>query len=205
MTIKVIGAGFGRTGTLSLKLALELLGFDKCYHMMEVANHPDHVSSWRSAAKGESVDWDQLFQGYQATVDWPSCNFWREQMQAFPDAKVILTKREAESWYQSVTQTIWKVSQERRSDARSLMVFEVIWDGVFGGRMTEKDHVIAQYQKHNQTVIDEVPKDKLLVFEAKEGWPELCEFLGCSIPDTDYPNVNTTQDFVRRVTSSQSS
>ena len=205
MTIKVIGAGFGRTGTLSLKLALELLGFDKCYHMMEVANHPDHVNSWRSAAKGESVDWDQLFQGYQATVDWPSCNFWREQMQAFPDAKVILTKREAESWYQSVTQTIWKVSQERRSDARSLMVFEVIWDGVFGGRMTEKDHVIAQYQKHNQTVIDEVPKDKLLVFEAKEGWPELCEFLGCSIPDTDYPNVNTTQDFVRRMTSSQSS
>ena len=203
MTIKVIGAGFGRTGTLSLKMALEQLGFNKCYHMIEVANHPDHVSSWRAAAKGEPIDWEQLFQGYQAAVDWPSCNFWREQMLAFPNAKVISTKRDAESWYRSVMQTIWKASGERRSDARSLMVFEVIWDGVFGGRMTEKDHVIAQYEKHNQMVIEEVPKDRLLVFEAKEGWPELCEFLDCSIPDTGYPNVNTSQDFVRRMASKE--
>ena len=80
------------------------------------------------------------------------------------------------------------------ADARSLMVFEVIWDGVFGCRMTEKDHVIAQYEKHNQMVIEQVPKDRPLVFEAKEGWPELCEFLDCSIPDTGYHNVNTSQD-----------
>ncbi len=206
MSLRIIGAGFGRTGTLSLKLALEQLGFDKCYHMMEVRNHPEHVNTWRAAARGELVDWPKLFQGYQAAVDWPSCNFWREQMQAFPEAKVILTLRNSESWYESVMKTIWQVSKERRAkganEASSLMVFELIWDGIFNGRMSDKDYVIAQYEKHNQRVIDEVPKEKLLVFEAKEGWPSLCEFLDCSIPETGYPNVNTTKEFVTRLASS---
>ena len=206
MSLRIIGAGFGRTGTLSLKLALEQLGFDKCYHMMEVRNHPEHVNTWRAAARGELIDWPKLFQGYQAAVDWPSCNFWREQMLAFPEAKVILTLRNSESWYESVMKTIWKVSKERRAkgvnEASSLMVFELIWDGIFNGRMSDKDYVIAQYEKHNQRVIDEVPKEKLLVFEAKEGWPSLCEFLDCSIPKTGYPNVNTTKEFVTRLASS---
>ena len=206
MSLRIIGAGFGRTGTLSLKLALEQLGFDKCYHMMEVRNHPEHVNTWRAVARGELIDWPKLFQGYQAAVDWPSCNFWREQMQAFPEAKVILTLRNSESWYESVMKTIWQVSKERRAnganEALSLMVFELIWDGIFNGRMSDKDYVIAQYEKHNQRVIDEVPKEKLLVFEAKEGWPSLCEFLGCSIPETGYPNVNTAKEFVTRLASS---
>ena len=206
MSLRIIGAGFGRTGTLSLKLALEQLGFEKCYHMMEVRNHPDHVNSWRAAARGEPIDWPKLFQSYQAAVDWPSCNFWREQMQAFPDAKVILTLRDSESWYESVMKTIWQVSKDRKvkavSEASSLMVFELIWDGIFSGRMTDKDYVIAQYEKHNQMVIEGVPKHKLLVFEAEEGWPTLCEFLGCSIPQTGYPNVNTTKDFITRLASS---
>ena len=206
MSLRIIGAGFGRTGTLSLKLALEQLGFEKCYHMMEVRNHPDHVNSWRAAARGERIDWPKLFQSYQAAVDWPSCNFWREQMQAFPDAKVILTLRDSENWYESVMKTIWQVSKNRKgkaaNEAASLMVFELIWDGIFSGRMTDKDYVIAQYEKHNQMVIEEVPKHKLLMFEAEEGWPSLCEFLGCSIPETEYPNVNTTKEFVTRLASS---
>ncbi|MFL2527802.1 MAG: sulfotransferase family protein [Candidatus Azotimanducaceae bacterium] len=206
MSLRIIGAGFGRTGTLSLKLALEQLGFEKCYHMMEVRNHPDHVNSWRAAARGEPIDWPKLFQSYQAAVDWPSCNFWREQMQAFPDAKVILTLRDSENWYESVMKTIWQVSKDRKekaaNEASSLMVFELIWDGIFSGRMTDKDYVIAQYEKHNQMVIEGVPKHKLLVFEAEEGWSTLCEFLGCSIPETGYPNVNTTKDFVTRLASS---
>ena len=90
MSIKVIGAGFGRTGTLSLKFALEKLGYDKCYHMLEVYGNPGHTDVWLQAAHGQMPDWNALFAGYQATVDWPSCNFWQAQMQAYPDAKVIL-------------------------------------------------------------------------------------------------------------------
>ena len=202
MTIKVIGAGFGRTGTLSLKFALEQLGFEKCYHMIEVRQHPDHVEMWRSLSRGESIDWHGLYAGYQASVDWPSCNFWREQMNVYPEAKVILTVRDSKSWYQSVMNTIWKASQQQAASnpgASSAMVFEVIWDGIFDGRMEDESHVIAQYDKHNKAVVDEVPKDQLLVFEAKQGWPALCEFLGCSIPSGDYPRVNSTKEFVVRL------
>ena len=108
MGLEVIGAGFGRTGTLSLKLALEQLGFAQCYHMFEVMNHPEHVPLWRAAHRGEPTDWEALFAGYRAAVDWPSCNFWREQLDTWPDAKVILTQRDPERWYTSVMNTIWQ-------------------------------------------------------------------------------------------------
>ena len=174
--------------------------------MMEVPNHPDHVNSWRAAARGQLIDWPKLFQGYQAAVDWPSCNFWREQMQAFPEAKVILTLRDSESWYKSVMNTIWQASKEQKAEGAnevfSLMVFELIWDGIFSERMADKEYVIAQYEKHNQTVIKEVPKNKLLVFKSQEGWSSLCEFLGCPIPEAEYPHVNSTNDFVTRFASS---
>jgi len=107
MAIKVIGAGFGRNGTLSLKQALETLGFGKCYHMAEVFQHPEHVPVWRAAAHGKSVDWDAVFDGYQASVDWPSCSFWQEQMARYPDAKVVLSERDPERWYESVMNTIY--------------------------------------------------------------------------------------------------
>jgi hypothetical protein len=204
MTVKVVGAGFGRTGTLSLKYALEMLGFDKCYHMMEVQFHPEHVAIWRQAARGEPIDWHSLFDGYQATVDWPSCNFWREQLEAYPDAKVILSRRDPERWYESVMNTIWKVSRERppsddpRAKEGSAMAFEVIWDGVFDRRMDDKDHVISVYEAHNQAVIDELPADKLLVFEASQGWEPLCAFLDRPVPDQDYPRVNSSEEFTER-------
>lgn len=204
MSIKVIGAGFGRTGTLSLKFALEKLGFDKCYHMMEVGYHPHHRDEWIRAAQGEKIDWAELFTGYQASVDWPSANFWREQMAAFPDAKVLLTLRDSEKWYASVMNTIWPSSsagenhedEERRLGAE--MAFKVIWDPVFDRRMEDKAHVIACYEAHNQRVIDEVPADKLLVYTPGDGWGPLCEFLNVDIPDEPYPKVNTTEEFKER-------
>jgi len=205
MTIKVVGAGFGRTGTLSLKAALEKLGFDKCYHMLEVGTNEGHVAAWRAIARGDKVDWNELFAGYQASVDWPSCNFWREQLEAFPDAKVILSQRDPESWYASVMNTIYPSSVAARSvedpnvRAHMEMAFEVIWDGVFDGRMDDKDHVIGVYLAHNQHVIDSVPADRLLVFEAVDGWAPLCEFLGCAVPEEDYPSTNSTAEFTDRV------
>jgi len=205
VTIEIIGAGFGRNGTLSLKYALELLGFVKCYHMMEVGEHPDHVQIWRDAAAGRTVDWDSLYEGYRASVDWPGARFWQEQMAHYPQAKVILSERDPERWYQSVMSTIYPGSVARRKSADpaikpfSDMVFEVIWDGTFHGRMDDRDYVIGLYLAHNQKVRDTVPADKLLVYEASQGWEPLCSFLGCPVPAQPYPRVNSTEDFQHRV------
>ena len=211
MTIKVIGAGYGRNGTLSLKHALEKLGFDKCYHMMELDQSKDEDLAWLKLNRGEAVDFDKLFAGYQASVDWPSCNFWREQMAAYPEAKVILSERDPEAWYASIMKTIYPSSAALRKHVqkqdpaeidplmsrRSEMVFELIWDGLFDGRMDDKDHVIDVYLAHNQTVKDEVPADRLLVFESSLGWEPLCEFLEMPVPDEPYPRTNTTEDFAK--------
>lgn len=204
MTVEMIGAGFGRTGTLSLKFALEKIGFDKCYHMMEVGFNPGHRELWLDAAAGREVDWHGIMQGYKATVDWPTANFWQEQRAAFPDAKVILSRRDSDKWYDSVMNTIWKVSSggehsddpERRAGAE--MAFKVIWDPVFDRRMDDRQHVIACYEAHNQKVMDSVPADQLLVYEPGQGWEPLCTFLGVAIPEGDYPSVNSTEEFTSR-------
>ncbi len=201
MALKVIGAGFGRTGTLSLKLALEKLGFDKCYHMMEVPQNPDHVESWLKATRGEEVDWPGLFQGYQASVDWPACNFWEVQLKAFPDARVVLSERDPKRWYESVMNTIYPSSVEAREQGNPEqqpwvdMVFELIWDGTFHGRVEDSEHAIDVYLAHNEYVKRQVPSDRLLVFEASQGWEPLCTFLECPVPDEPYPRVNTTEQF----------
>jgi hypothetical protein len=201
LTIKVIGAGYGRNGTLSLKNALETLGFDQCYHMMVLDLEKDEDLAWSALARGESVDFDKLFDGYQASVDWPSCNFWQEQLAYYPDAKVILSERDPEKWYASIMNTIYPSSLMARemdnpeARRRSKMVFEVIWDGLFDGRLEDKDHVIGIYQAHNQNVKDRVPAEQLLVFESSQGWDPLCSFLGVPVPEEPYPRVNTTEDF----------
>ena len=213
MTIKVIGAGYGRNGTLSLKNALEKLGFDKCYHMMELDQSKDEDVAWLKLNRGETVDMEKLFEGYQASVDWPSCNFWREQMKVFPDAKVILSERDPEAWYASIMKTIYPSSMSLRNHLnkhapadrdplmvrREEMVFELIWEGLFDGRLDDKDHVIGVYLAHNQQVKDEVPADKLLVFNSQEGWEPLCAFLGVPVPDEPYPKTNTTEQFEKMV------
>jgi hypothetical protein len=117
MAIEVIGAGFGRTGTLSLKAALEKLGYDKCYHMLEVAGNEGHVDAWRALARGDSVDWDELFKGYKASVDWPSCNYWEAQLEHFPRARVILSQRDPQRWYDSVMNTIYHTMTQEPSQA----------------------------------------------------------------------------------------
>ncbi len=199
--LKVIGAGFGRTGTLSLKFALEKLGFDACYHMMEVRKHPQHPALWTAAHNGEPTDWEALFTGYQASVDWPSCNLWREQLAAFPDARVILSLRDPQRWYESVMNTIYKstrtglTSDDPQRRASAEWANELIWQRLFDGRMDDAEHVKGVFERHNQAVIDELPADRLLVFEASQGWAPLCEFLGVPVPDEDYPRVNTTEDF----------
>jgi hypothetical protein len=204
MTLSVIGAGFGRTATKSLKLALERLGFGPCYHMMEVRNHPHHDRLWLDALQGRAVDWDALFSGYRSACDWPQCHFWRELMSHYPEAKVILTLRDAERWYQSISNTIFPhvAADPDPGDAQAVlhrtMTRTLIQQQTFGGRWQEREHVLSVYRHHIETVRREVPADRLLVFDAVQGWEPLCDFLGVALPEEGYPRVNSTQEFQDR-------
>ena len=208
MALRVIGAGLGRTGTLSLKTALEELGFSKCYHMTEVLAHPEHVAVWDAAARGESVDWETLFHGYQATVDWPGCNFFEEFMRRYPEAKVILTVRDPERWYDSARQTIYHV---RHAFPRWVRLFvprmrhfirmldRLVWDGMFHGRFEDKSLAIEVFKRFNEQVQRVVPPDRLLVYQVQEGWGPLCSFLGVPVPaGKPFPHVNDAVEFRRR-------
>ena len=209
MAIKVIGAGLGRTGTLSLKLALEELGFSKCYHMAEVLAHMDDARVWDAAARGEPVDWEALFRGYQATVDWPGCSFYQEFLRRYPEAKVVLTVRDPEKWYDSARQTIYAVRHAFPSWTRLLnprmrrfirMLNRLVWVGTFQGRFEDRSFAIAVFNQHNEQVRRVVPPDRLLVFEVKEGWGPLCAFLGVPVPDgKPFPHVNDAAEFRSRI------
>jgi hypothetical protein len=209
MPIKVIGAGLGRTGTLSLRAALEELGFARCYHMVEVLAHPEHVPVWVAAARGEAVDWDVLFRDYQATVDWPGCNFYAEYLRRYPEAKVILTVRDPERWYDSARQTIYYVRHAfpgwvtpffPRMRRFTRMLDRLIWDGMFQGRFEDQPHAIGVYNRHNEEVRRVVPPDRLLVYEVKEGWGPLCSFLGVPVPEgTPFPHLNDAAEFRTRI------
>lgn len=204
MPLAVIGAGFGRTGTLSLKFALEQLGFAPCHHMYEVFQNPEQAAVFHSAARGERVNWDALFARYRAQVDWPGCHFWRELSQRFPDAKVILSVREPEQWYRSISNTIFRSLQGdpaiREPGARDVfhMARYVVLDKTFANR-TDKDHVLGIYNRHNEAVKAAIPAKRLLVFDPGDGWDALCPFLGVPVPDAPYPKSNTTEEFVARV------
>jgi hypothetical protein len=200
MALSVIGAGFGRTGTLSLKGALETLGFNPCYHMMEVMQH-GFGGTWNEIAHGGTPDWEAVFKGYKATVDWPACNYYRELADLYPDAKVLLSLRDPDKWYDSCQNTIFRAMrmnpegappnvQTQMSMARKLVV-----ENTFGGDIDDRAHAIAVYNRHNETVQKIIPKDRLLVFQPTDGWEPLCRFLGVPVPDQPYPKTNTTEEF----------
>ena len=198
--LKIIGAGFGRTGTLSLKNALEQLGFGPCYHMTELFSHPGADEQWGAIVNGAGVDWNTVFEGYQATVDWPACAFYKELMQAYPQAKVLLSVRDPEKWYESVSNTIYQVSRRPPPTTHASMIKTLIWEGTFHGRFEDKDYAIAIFQQHIEEVKQQVPVEKLLVYDVKEGWEPLCAFLGVAAPvNTPFPRLNDREEFIGRV------
>ena len=198
--MEIIGAGFGRTGTTSTKAALEILGFGPCYQMQETVRHPSHIRTWRALAAGEMVDWTAFLSGYQATVDWPACEYYRELMDIYPDAKVLLNVRDPDAWYESTAATIYTVTQVVPSWVRRLappiddfvrMNRELIWQGRFGGRFENRAHAIAVFNARIQEVKRAVPADRLLVFDVQEGWEPLCRFLDVPVPDgRPFPHLN---------------
>jgi len=202
MALKVIGTGLGRTGTLSLKAALEQLGFGPCYHMMEVFPRPEHVVLWTKAARGEHIDWDKLYEGFNATVDWPSSHFWRELIQRYPDAKVIHTEREPEVWFTSFSQTIGEAMTLSDVPAEMLpwseMTRLIITEQTFGDDYS-KANVLRVYSAHNAEVKRSVSPSKRLDFDVGQGWEPLCRFLSVAVPETPFPKTNTTADFRARV------
>jgi hypothetical protein len=215
--VKVIGAGFGRTGTASLKGALEELGFGPCYHMFEVLSNPGHADFWRAAWRGEPADWDGVLGGYEATVDWPACSFYAELMHRHPDAKVLLSVRDPERWYESTRNTIYEIGKFSAGSPLSRLSYmlltrlafgifntrqgpmaeEIIWQGTFDGRFEDKDHAIEVFNRHNEEVQRRVPQEQLLVYEVKQGWGPLCEFLGVEVPDKPFPRLNDAADMRR--------
>jgi hypothetical protein len=230
MALEVIGAGFGRTGTTSLKAALEELGFDPCYD--DLFGHPEHVEFWEAAAQGESVDWIEFLGGYRATTDWPACLFYEELMQRYPHAKVILTVRDPNRWYESIYNTLYlrrRIASSpvfrclrrlglRHFDANTFLLLvlragalvglfrpgmdrvaglndRLIWENTFGGNPGDRRHAVEVFERHNEEVKRRVPVERLLVYEIREGWGPLCEFLGVEEPDKPFPHLNDAHTF----------
>ena len=197
MTLRVVGAGLGRTGTHSLKLALEQLLGGPCYHMLEVFQHPEHVPLWQGAANGDMPDWDSLFAGYVATVDWPAASFWPELGASYPDAPVLLSVRDSsEEWWRSADRTIFEVS---RRPVVGPDPWREMWDDLsrnrFIARLDDRDAAVAAYERHNAAVRKAVPHDRLVEWRPADGWDPLCRALGVPVPDDPFPVTNTTAEF----------
>ncbi len=199
--LTVLGIGLGRTGTASLKLALEQLGHGPCHHMLELFSRPGDAQRWQARARGEAVSWDELLGGFHSTVDWPSVHFWRELVRDFPAAKVILTVREPDAWYDSISNTIFKALEQplpQQDDAargQRVMAKDIIVERAFDDRPLDKAHVLARYAAHNAEVQRTVPAARLLVYRVDDGWAPLCEFLGLPLPRTPFPQANRRDEF----------
>jgi hypothetical protein len=199
--MKVIGAGFGRTGTESTQAALERLLHGKCYHMKEVVNNPSHLDRWYEFALSgrKNMDWKALLQDYVACVDWPTCNYYKELIEVFPDAKVLLTYREPEKWFPSYL-TLIRVSGLMNRFAFLVPMFRkfrtvtdnAVWN-IFSDRR-DRAHCIAVYNQHIESVKASVPPDRLLVFEVQQGWEPLCKFLEVDVPEEPFPHLNRRAD-----------
>jgi uncharacterized protein YndB with AHSA1/START domain len=204
MGLRVIGAGFGRTGTNSLKLALEQLGFYPCHHMFELWEHPEQLPGWQAAARGESPDWNEVFTGYAAQVDWPGTRFWRELADYFPNAKVILSTRAEDSWFESVQSTIIRLARLRalagsqHIRAVADLAYEIIVQQTFDGQLNDREHALAVFRRHNRDVQRRIARDRLLTYQISEGWAPLCQFLDVPVPDTPFPHSNRRQNFSGR-------
>jgi hypothetical protein len=207
--VDIIGAGFGRTGTLSLQAALKKLGFDPCHHMSEIMVNLDQVPRWREALAKDPVDVRRVFEGYRATVDWPGCFYWRELLETWPQAKVILTTRDPHRWYASARNTIFALQQRALPaevtdpdmvDFHRFMFDELVPRvmDIGGGRRLDEvgeDEAVEVFNEHIAEVRRGVPADQLLVYQVSEGWGPLCDFLDVAVPDEEFPHINESENF----------
>ncbi|GAA2921273.1 sulfotransferase family protein [Streptomyces enissocaesilis] len=208
--MEVLGAGFGRTGTASLQIALNQLGLGPCYHWTTLFEEPARVTAWEqvlaAVERGHVPAWQQIYDGFRSAVDWPTAAYWQELSDAYPAAKVILTVRDPQDWYDSMIQTIVPQLRAHRGrpavgsaqDARPPEVAlgdQVIGERTFQGRLHDRDHMIATFEAHRRAVEAYLPPERLLVFDVRQGWAPLCAFLGLPQPQEPFPQVNAVQEF----------
>lgn len=205
MSLQIIGPGFGRTGTHSMKIALEHLGFGPCHHMFEMSDHPHLLADWEAISRGEARDLGKVFEGYRAQVDWPGARVWRELADLCPDARVILTVRDPEDWHRSVEKTILSFMAGRGGypdphvNAIAEMAFRLVVQGVFDERLDDRQHAISVFKAHIEEVRDTIDPARLLVLDVAEGWEPLCRFLEVPVPSISFPRLNSTREFVEDV------
>jgi hypothetical protein len=213
--MELIGAGMPRTGTLTQKVALEMLGLGPCYHMVDVLADLDQARLWQRALDGEAP-WEQIFAGFNSTVDWPGGYFYRELMDVYPHAKVLLSVREPQAWERSMRETVWAV-RHGESLVRLLssaqahvnpqwrgfleMIDRLVWEGegTFASGHAQPQQLIDTMIRHHREVEQEVPSERLLVWSVEEGWERLCEFLEVPVPQQPFPHVNDRTEFLNRV------
>lgn len=207
MALGIVGAGFGRTGTRSLQEAIEILGFGPCHHMYKVRNSARQLALWQAIADGALPDWDTVFEGFQSQVDWPASAHWKSIAEHFPDAKVILSVRDPEAWYESMLQTIvpsatigTEVDPDPAGRAGSEIIRKVVLEQIFQGRIMDRAFALDRFARHREEVVDTIPADRLLTFDVREGWGPLCAFLGCAVPDQPFPSGNSVAEFRARKT-----
>jgi hypothetical protein len=205
MSLQIIGPGFGRTGTRSLKAALEMLGYGPCHHMQTLFADPAQLAWWQTLAAGGSVDWRQVFAGYRAQIDWPGAHVWRDLLLAFPEAKVVFSTRPAEAWWASYSRTVGKLRRlyptlplaQPVRDTLDALRQVMIRRGI-DPEMADRDTAIAIFEARVAEVRASVPPERLLVFAIGDGWAPLCGFLGTPVPDAPFPRMNDGDDFWAR-------
>jgi hypothetical protein len=191
--LKVVGAGVGRTGTHSLKVALEQLLGGRCYHMLEVFGRPGDAVVWAGVFRGQEPDWHEFMADFDAAVDWPAGGAWRELAAAFPDAPVLLSTRDPDSWWKSASNTIFERLGDSPDPAWNDMIDAML--GRFTRDYMDEDAAKAAFVAHNEAVRAEVPPERLIEWQPGDGWGPLCEGLGLDVPDTPFPHLNTTEEF----------
>ena len=201
MPLRLIGAGLGRTGTASLKAALEVLLEAPCYHMLELFQHPEHVATWRAGAAGEPVDWDAALQDYAAAVDWPAAAFWRPLSDEHPDAVILLSTRDSSAaWWRSARETIFHNLADPTPP--EMAEWRAMWDELTAATFTpdylDEASAIAAYERHNADVRRTADPERLVEWRPGDGWDPLCAALGVPIPDQAFPHLNTTEEWVAR-------
>jgi hypothetical protein len=199
--MKVIGAGLGRTGTMSLKIALERMLDAPSYHMIEVFQHPEHIPVWRDASLGKQVDWEALLGGFESGVDWPICSFAVELSELYPDALILLSTREFESWWKSASNTIF-VGIEKAEDERREMI-QAMLTNTFTFDLKNKEACREAFESHYDKMRTQISTHRILEWQAGDGWEPICERLGIPIPDEPFPHTNTTEEFQSRLQSAQ--
>ncbi|MDB5483364.1 MAG: hypothetical protein JWO83_4417 [Caulobacteraceae bacterium] len=204
MGLDVVGAGLGRTGTKSLQTALTMLGLGPCHHMVEVFAHPESMALWIEAGAGRP-DWDAIFKDYRSMVDYPGAAYWRELADHYPHAKVLLSVRDPDQWFDSTQATIFApnggVDRAMADPDSPMAAFFRSFSGKFNAHIHDRAQMTDYFRRHNEEVRATIPPKRLLVYEVGSGWEPLCAFFGVPVPAEPYPSENSRAEFVARVAS----